>query len=172
MLQTDASINPCNSGGPLFGANGAVVGINTAVANGAGDTVAQGIGFAIPVDHAKELLAELRAGGTPHQQQPSSSYLGVTTITLTPPIRDAYGLIPETGVLVTGVAGGSPAQKAGLAPGDVVVAADGKSLSSAEQLAAVVSALKPGHPLKLQIVRGSTTTSATALLAAPPVTAG
>lgn len=168
MLQTDAAINPGNSGGPLFDANGAVVGINTAVANGGGDTVAQGIGFAIPIDHAKELLAQLRAGGAPHQQQASPSYLGVTTITLTPPIRDAYGLIPETGVLITGVAGGSPAQRAGLAPGDVIVAADGKPITSAEQLAAVVSASKPGHPLKLQLVRGSTTTSATALLAAPP----
>ena len=171
MLQTDAAINPGNSGGPLFDSTGAVIGINTAVANGSGDTTAQGIGFAIPVDHAKELLAKLRAGGTPNQSEAPSAYLGITTVTVTPSLRDAYGLVPQTGVLVTAVASGSPADKAGLTPGDVLVAADGKTLSGAQQLAALVSGSKPGHPLKLQLVRGSTTTSATAVLAAPPVRA-
>lgn len=168
MLQTDAAINPGNSGGPLFDANGSVIGVNTAVANGTGQTIAQGIGFAIPIDHAKELLAALRLGGDKPTGEAPSVYLGVAAVAVTPSIRDAYGLVPEAGVLITGVAGGSPAQRAGLNVGDVIVAVDGRGLVRAEQLAAVISASQPDRHLKLQIVRGSTTTSVTVVLSTPP----
>jgi S1-C subfamily serine protease len=163
MLQTDAAINPGNSGGPLFDSAGTVIGINTAVAAGNGDTAAQGIGFAIPIDHAKEVVGTLRAGGTPPT---ATAFLGVRTLTLTPGIKDAYGLTPTTGVLVTGVTVGSPADQAGLRPGDVLVAVDGKPVSTANQLAALVSAASPGQQLRIQLVRGATTTSLTAILAA------
>jgi len=126
LFQTDAAINSGNSGGPLFSAGGSVIGVSTAVAG-----AAQGIGFAIPIDQAKELLSELRTGGTTRQ---SVAFLGIEGVSLTPAIADAYGLLPTTGVVVSRVAPGSPAETAGLLPGDVIVAIDGTLITDATQL--------------------------------------
>lgn len=169
MLQTDAAINPGNSGGPLFDATGSVIGVNTAVAAGSGETIAQGIGFAIPIDHAKDLLPEMRKGGS---RGGPSAYLGVATVTVTPAIRAAYGLVPQAGVLVTGVAAGSPAAQVGLRAGDVLVGVDGKPLTSSAQLAELVSGSKPGRQIHVQLVRGATTTTVAPQLSAPPLSAG
>lgn len=169
MLQTDAAINPGNSGGPLFDAAGSVIGVNTAVAAGSGETVAQGIGFAIPIDHAKDLLPEMRKGGT---RGGPSAYLGVTSVTVTPAIRAAYGLVPDAGVLITGVSAASPAARAGLWPGDVLVEVDGKPMASSAQLAELVAGSKPGRQLHVQLVRGATTTTVAPQLSAPPLSAG
>lgn len=168
MLQTDAAINPGNSGGPLFDATGSVIGVNTAVAAGSGETIAQGIGFAIPIDHAKDLLPEMRKGGSTGAP---SAYLGVTAVTVTPAIQAAYGLVPQRGVLVTGVAPGSPAAQVGLRAGDVLVGVDGKPLASSAQLVELVSASKPGRQIHVQLVRGATTTTAAPQLSAPPLSA-
>lgn len=158
LFQTDAAINPGNSGGPLFDTTGAVIGINTAVASSA-----QGIGFAIPIDHAKALLGQLRQGGT---APAPATYLGIDAVRLTPSLRDAYGLTPDAGVVVTQVLPGSPAERSGLAPGDVIVAIDGTSISDTVELRHAVQAAKVGQRLHLQVVRGATTTSVTVTLGA------
>lgn len=164
LFQTDAAINPGNSGGPLFDSAGAVIGINTAVAGSA-----QGIGFAIPIDHAKALLDQLRHGGTTGAP---AAYLGIGGLRLTPALRDAYGLTPGAGVVVAEVVPGSPAEAAGLAPGDVIVAIDGTPLSDTVELRQLVQAAKVGQALHLQVVRGATTTSVVVTLGAAPLGSG
>ena len=164
LFQTDAAINPGNSGGPLFDRAGAVIGINTAVAGSA-----QGIGFAIPIDHAKALLGQLRYGGTTGAP---AAYLGIGGLRLTPALRDAYGLTPGAGVVVAEVVPGSPAEAAGLAPGDVIVAIDGTPLSDTVDLRQLVQAAKVGQALHLQVVRGATTTSVVVTLGAAPLGSG
>ena len=160
LFETDAAINPGNSGGPLFESSGRVIGINTAV-----DGSAQGVGFAIPVDQAKSLLPQLRAGGT---NGTPNDFLGIEGVSLTPATRDASGLVPTTGVVVAHVAAGSPAKAAGLLPGDVIVALDGAPITDAVQLRQLVASAKVGQRLQLQVVRGSITTVFTATLVATP----
>ena len=152
FLQTDAAINPGNSGGPLLNQNGEVIGINTAIrAN------AEGIGFAIPIDKAKELKDILAAGReVPHP------YVGVQMITLTPEIAQQNNndpnspfVIPEVeGVLVIRVLPNTPAQSAGIRRGDVIINVDGTAISSANQLQTVVENSGLNRNLKFKILRG------------------
>lgn len=151
LFQTDAAINPGNSGGPLFNSAGAVIGVNTAVAS-----AAQGIGFAIPIDHVKALLDQLRQGGI---RSAPTAYLGITGLRLTPALRDAYGLTPSAGVVIAKVIPGSPAEAAGLVSGDVIIAVDGTPVKDAVELRQLVQAAKVGEQIHLQVVRGATTTS-------------
>src|SRR5206468_9301650 len=110
FIQTDASINPGNSGGPLLNIEGKVIGINVAIyAN------AQGIGFAIPVDRARKVIQDLLRYGQVH-----SAWIGAVTATLTPEEAKRIGTRVPRGALVARVFGGSPAQAAGLKPGDVI----------------------------------------------------
>ena len=111
FIQTDASINPGNSGGPLFNARGEVVGINSAIVSSG-----QGIGFAIPINMAKNIMAQLRDKGSV-----TRGWLGVQIQALTPELRESLKLAAEGGALVAGVIKGDPAEKAGLKAGDVVV---------------------------------------------------
>ena len=161
LFQTDAAIDPGNSGGPLLDSTGRVIGINTAVA-GSG----QGMGFAIPVDQAKYLLAQLRTGGTTGKSAP---FLGIEAVSLTPAISVAYGLVPTAGVVIVHVAEGSPAQAAGLFPDNVIVAVDGTPITEAVQLRQLLASAKSGQRLHLQVIRGSTTTVLTATLATTPL---
>ena len=120
LIQTDAAINPGNSGGPLIDTSGQVIGMNTAVAGNADDgTNAQNIGFAIPADEVESLLPELEKGGPATN---GGGYLGVDITTLTSALRQQYGFTPTSGVVVLNVVSGSPAAKAGLVQGDVIVA--------------------------------------------------
>jgi S1-C subfamily serine protease len=160
LLETDAAINPGNSGGPLFDSDGRVIGVNTAVADGA-----QGLGFAVPVDQAKDLLSELRAGGT---KGPSVAFLGIEGVSLTPAIAEAYGLLPTTGVVVSRVVAGSPAEVAGLLPGDVVVAIAGTPITDATRLDQLIARSDVGQSLQFQVVRGADTTTFSVTLASEP----
>jgi serine protease Do len=164
LFQTDAAINSGNSGGPLFESGGRVIGINTAVAGSV-----QGTDFAIPVDQARSLLSQLRAGGTTGAP---TTFLGADGVSLTSAIRDAFGLVPTTGVVIAHVAAGSPAKAAGLLPGDVIVALDGAPITDAVQLRQLVANAKVGQRLQLQVIRGSTTTILTATLVATPLGVG
>ncbi len=132
LIQTDAAINPGNSGGPLIDTAGQVIGMNTAVAGSSDDgTNAQNIGFAIPADEVESLLPQLEKGGPATNQ---GGYLGVDITTLTPALRQQYGFTPTSGVVVLNVISGSPAAKAGLVQGDVIVSIDGTAVNSAVAL--------------------------------------
>jgi S1-C subfamily serine protease len=154
ILQTDAAINPGNSGGPLVDAQGQVVGMNTAVAgsSGAGGTQAQNIGFAIPVNKFLPILNQLKAGKT---FVTSRAFIGVSVETLTADLRQQFGLTPTSGAIVAAVDPGSPAQTAGLQPGDVITALNGSAINSADDLTSAVGKAKPGAGATLTVYRGS-----------------
>ncbi|MEK6375392.1 MAG: trypsin-like peptidase domain-containing protein [Acidobacteriota bacterium] len=158
FIQTDASINPGNSGGPLLNIEGKVVGINTAIyAN------AQGIGFAIPVDRARKIIQDILRYGQVH-----SAWIGAVTATLTPEEAKRIGTPVSRGALVARVFGGSPAQAAGLQPGDVITSAGGKPVDSREAFSTFTSTLPAGQPLALTVVREGATRTLTARPADPP----
>ena len=142
FIQTDASINPGNSGGPLFNMQGEVVGINTAiVASG------QGIGFAIPVNMAKDLLPQLKTGKV------SRGRLGVHIQEVTPELAASFGLDEKQGALISEVVKDSPAQRAGLEVGDIILSVDGKSIAEMRSLPRIIAAKKPGTKVKLKVLR-------------------
>ncbi len=143
FIQTDASINPGNSGGPLFNLKGEVVGINTAIyANG------QGIGFAIPINVAKNLAPQLIERG-----KVSRGYLGVSLQELTPDLAKSFALSSEKGALVASVQAGSPADKAGLQSGDVVTAYNGKMIETVHELQLAVSQTPVGNKSSVEVLR-------------------
>ncbi len=144
VLQTDAAINPGNSGGPLVNLQGQVVGIDTA-----GSQNAQNIGFAIPIDAAKStVLHAERAPLAP------SAYLGVVTQTVTPDVAFQFNLRVNSGAYVVDTAGGSPADRAGISQGDVIVSVDGHTVGTSDDLGGILAGLKPGARVSVGLVRG------------------
>ncbi len=142
FIQTDASINPGNSGGPLFNAEGEVVGINTAiVASG------QGIGFAIPINMAKDLLPQLKTGKI------SRGRLGVHIQEVTSELAASFGLEEKHGAVISEVIEDSPASRADLQVGDIILAVDGLKVEEMRRLPRMVAAKKPGTKVKLKILR-------------------
>ncbi len=144
FLQTDAAINPGNSGGPLVDAQGALVGINTAIFSQSGGW--QGIGFATPVNLAKDVLAQLRARG-----KVVRGYLGVGVTPVSPELARRYGLDEPRGALVTEVVEGSPAARAGLKQGDVIVSFEGRPIRTPRDLTRAVAATPPGTKVTLEV---------------------
>jgi serine protease Do len=145
FLQTDAAINPGNSGGPLFNMRGEVVGINTAIIN---PQIGSGIGFAVPISLAKALLPQLKGGKVVR------GYVGVGLGELTPDLAQAFGLPAGTkGALVQQVMPKTPAEKAGLEPGDVITSLDGKPVESSAALSRGVALVPPGKSVTLGLVR-------------------
>jgi S1-C subfamily serine protease len=140
FIQTDAAINPGNSGGPLVNADGEVIGVTTLVRSGPG----AGLGFAIPINRAKEIARELIATG-----KASHPAIGVGIA----PVTSADGTGAKQGARVVSVAAGSPAERSGLRPGDVVVAAGGQPVFEPSQLIAAVERGGVGRPLQLTIKR-------------------
>jgi len=148
FIQTDAAINPGNSGGALVDSEGRLVGINTAIFSRSGGSM--GIGFAIPVDIAREVMDALIRDG-----QMTRGWIGVQPRDLTPEFADSFQLPVREGVLVTGVLRDGPAALAGLKPGDVVTAIGGVKISNTAQLLRAVGALKPPASAVLAVQRGS-----------------
>ena len=146
FIQTDASINPGNSGGPLFNTKGEVVGINTMIFSQSGGNI--GIGFAIPVNMAKEILAQLREKG-----KVTRGWLGVMIQHVTPELAESFGLAKEKGALVSDVVKGSPAEAAGLRRGDIVLSYDGKDLYKMNDLSRLVGATSVGKEVDLLVLR-------------------
>jgi serine protease Do len=162
MIQTDAAINSGNSGGPLIDTAGQVIGMNTAVAGTSSDgTTSQNIGFAIPVAAVESLLPELQKGG---QSGNGGGYLGVDITTLTPALRQQYGFTPTSGAVILTVVSGSPAAKAGLVQGDVIVGINGSAITSADDLQKVVQAAKPGQSITITYYVGDSKRTTTATL--------
>ena len=143
FIQTDASINPGNSGGPLFNVRGEVVGINSAIISSG-----QGIGFAIPINMAKNIMEQLRDKGSV-----TRGWLGVQIQALTPELRESLKLSAEGGALVAGVIKGDPADKAGLKAGDVVVEFDGRPVRSDRDLVSIVGNTPVGRAVSLRVLR-------------------
>lgn len=147
FIQTDASINPGNSGGALVNLKGELVGINTAIVGPAGGNV--GIGFAIPSNMTRDIMSQLIEYGEVKRGQ-----LGVLIQDLTPDLARAFDLKVTKGAVVSQVIPGSPADKGGLKPGDVVTAVNGKSINSSSDLRNAVGLLRLGSKVELEIYRG------------------
>lgn len=143
FIQTDASINPGNSGGPLLNLKGEVVGINTAIiAQG------QGIGFAIPVNMAKEIVAQLKESGSV-----TRGWIGVGIQDLNDELREYYKLGDREGVLVSQVFEGDPAAEAGIKPQDVIIAVDGKPVKTSRDLSRTIATVPVGNEVEITVLR-------------------
>jgi serine protease Do len=143
FIQTDASINPGNSGGPLFNLSGEVVGINTAIVAGG-----QGIGFAIPINLAKEVLLQLHDKGSV-----TRGWLGVAIQSLSADLLKAFNLKDAEGALVADVVADAPADKAGLQRGDIIVSFQGEKVHDSKELPRMVAAVTPGTTVSIEIIR-------------------
>ncbi|NJN30800.1 MAG: PDZ domain-containing protein [Synechococcales cyanobacterium RM1_1_8] len=152
-IQTDAAINPGNSGGPLLNANGEVIGVNTAILQGA-----QGLGFAIPINTVRNIADQLVTNG-----KVEHPYIGVQLVTLSPELKEQLNTDPnsplqveaDSGILVAKVMPDSPAAKAGLRAGDVIRSTGGQAVSDSEKLQQQVRSSRVGDKLTLGIRRGT-----------------
>lgn len=148
FIQTDASINPGNSGGALVNLRGEFVGMNTAILAPSGGNV--GIGFAIPSNMALSIVQSLVKHGEVRR-----GLLGVTTQDLTPELIKAFSLKTQHGAVINRVEAGSPAEKAGLEPGDIIVAVNGQEIKNgSSQIRTAIGLLQVGDTASLEIVRG------------------
>jgi serine protease DegQ len=147
FIQTDAAINPGNSGGALVDARGALVGINTAIYSESGGSM--GIGFAVPVDLAREVMTALIKDG-----RVTRGWIGVESRDLSPEIVESLGLMVRQGVLITGVLQDGPASKAGVRPGDVITKIGERSIANNAQLLKSVAALRPASTSAVTVQRG------------------
>ncbi len=163
VLQTDAAINPGNSGGPLIDADGRVIGINSQIATGSGGEGSVGIGFAVPINTAKQVASQIIDNGSVEH-----AYLGIEGADLDSQLADVLNLDVDQGALVQKVTPGGPADQAGLeggdatvsedgqrvrAGGDVIVAADGQPVKSMDDLISVINSKQPGETITLEVVR-------------------
>jgi len=148
MLQTDAAINPGNSGGPLLNVRGEVVGINTAIYTDASRQGNIGIGFAMPINFVRELLPQLRTGKI------TRGRIGVEVSAILHDQIEALGLKSTDGALVRSVSPGGAASKAGMKPGDVIMAFNGKPVKKNDDLVSMVMATKPGTSVPIRVLRG------------------
>jgi S1-C subfamily serine protease len=166
-LQTDAAINPGNSGGPLLNARGEVIGMNTAIIQGA-----QGLGFAIPINTAQKISQELISKG-----RVDHPYLGVQMATLTPEVKeriirrfgDRVNLVAEQGVLLVRIVPESPAAVGGLKPGDVIQSINNQPVNKVEEVQKIVENSQIGNPLQVQIDRNGRTFQLTVSPAPLPI---
>jgi serine protease Do len=143
FLQTDAAINPGNSGGPLIDLNGKVVGINTAIV-----PYAQGIGFAVPVNMAKQVMDDLIKFG-----RVKRGWLGVYIQALTKEFAEAYGVEEDNGAVISDVIADSPAEKAGLKRGDVILTVSGEKIKNHQEFVAKIRQRLVGDKVSLGIIR-------------------
>ncbi|HUC12531.1 MAG TPA: DegQ family serine endoprotease [Stellaceae bacterium] len=146
FLQTDASINRGNSGGPMFNLKGQVIGINTAIYSPSGGSI--GIGFAIPSDSARPIIDQLKATG-----KVVRGWIGAQIQPVTDDIADAIGLDKSRGGMIASIDPASPAAQAKLQPGDVILSYDGKAIDRSRQLPLLVGDTPPGQTVKLSIWR-------------------
>jgi len=146
FIQTDAAINPGNSGGALVDTQGYLVGINTAIFSRTGGS--QGIGFAIPASLAKTVMTQIIEYG-----RPIRGWLGVEVQDVTVELAESFGLDNTQGVLVAGVLRDGPADKAGLLPGDIVLALNGQELANSSVLIDAVTAIAPNSEVELTVLR-------------------
>ncbi|MCJ7837649.1 MAG: DegQ family serine endoprotease [Burkholderiales bacterium] len=146
FIQTDAAVNPGNSGGPLFNLRGEVVGINSQIYSRTGGYM--GLSFAIPIDIALDVQSQLRSTG-----RVSRGRIGVVIQEVTRELADSFGLAIPHGALVNAVERGGPADKAGVEVSDIIIAFDGKKVASSSELPRIVGATRPGSQVGMQVWR-------------------
>jgi S1-C subfamily serine protease len=181
VIQTDAAINPGNSGGPLLDADGRVIGINSQIesAGGSGNV---GIGFAVPINTAEEVIQQLLSDG-----KVEHAYLGISGADLTPELADVPNLPESEGALVQTVVSGGPADKAGIkggdatatiggqrvrVGGDLITAIDGEPVTGMDDVISVVNQKQPGDEVELSLANGDQTRTVTVTLGNRPANAG
>jgi S1-C subfamily serine protease len=168
VIQTDAAINPGNSGGPLIDAEGKVIGINSQIQTGGSGDGNVGIGFAVPINTAREVVEQIEKNG-----KVEHAFIGISGGSITPVLAKALKLPVEEGVLVNEVTKGSPADKAGIEGGhteatiegakvnlggDIITEVDGKPISSMEDVINAVNSAQPGEKMELTLLRGDNET--------------
>ena len=146
FIQTDAAINPGNSGGALVDSAGNLIGINTAIYSRSGGSM--GIGFAIPVSLARQVMQQIIQTGSV-----TRGWIGVEVDDLSPELADSFRLPDAKGVLIAGIVRGGPADRAGVRPGDVLVEVNGKAVPNPSTMLNVVAAVKPGSVATLKLLR-------------------
>jgi len=146
FIQTDAAINPGNSGGALTDAEGNLLGINTAIYSRSGGSL--GIGFAIPVTTVKTVMESIIATG-----QVVRGWIGVEPQDITPELAESFGLTRQSGAIIAGVLKGGPADKAGMRPGDILLAVQGKPVRDTTDMLNLIAQLKPGSKAKMKVLR-------------------
>jgi serine protease DegQ len=146
FIQTDAPINPGNSGGALVDANGNLLGINTAIYSRSGGSL--GIGFAIPVTTARSVLESIITTGTV-----TRGWIGVEPQDLTPEIADSFNLKQTSGAIISGVLQGSPADKGGMRPGDILLGVNGEDITDTTKLLNVIAQIQPGSNAQVRVIR-------------------
>jgi serine protease DegQ len=148
FIQTDAAVNPGNSGGALVDTHGNLLGINTAIYSRSGGSL--GIGFAIPVTTVKTVMESIIASG-----QVVRGWIGVEPQDITPELAESFGLSKKSGAIIAGVLKGGPADKAGMRPGDILVAVEGKPVSDTTDMLNIIAQLTPGNRAKMTVLRKS-----------------
>ncbi len=146
FIQTDAAINPGNSGGALIDANGNLVGINTAIYSRSGGSL--GIGFAIPVSSAKQVMEQIISAGSV-----TRGWIGVEAQEISAELAESFKLRSTEGALIAGVVRGGPADKAGVKPGDILLAVEGKPVTDPSGMLNLIAALQPGKAARLRLLR-------------------
>lgn len=161
FLQTDVAVNPGNSGGPLFNTAGEVIGINSQIFSRTGGY--QGLSFAIPIEVANQVKDQILATG-----KVTRGFLGVTVQDVTQGLADSFGMKRPEGALVSDVSAGSPAQKAGLEPGDVIMQVGGDPVTTSTELPAQIARMQPGSHTTLKVWRKGDVRSVDVTIASLP----
>jgi Do/DeqQ family serine protease len=161
FIQTDAAINPGNSGGALVDSNGRLVGINTAIYSQSGGSM--GIGFAIPVSLAKSVMEQIIKTGSV-----TRGWIGVEVQDMTPDLAESFGVKLGQGALIAGVMRNSPADKAGIKPGDVLLTVGNQPVKDAQVMLDLIAALPPGEPARFTLSRAGKSQEATVTIGKRP----
>lgn len=150
FIQTDAAINPGNSGGALVDAGGNLIGVNSAIYSRTGGSL--GIGFAIPVSLARNVMEQIIQSGSV-----TRGWIGVEVQAITSELAESFGMPSSKGTLISGVMRGSPADRAGIQPGDVLLAVDGRKVVDPQSMLEAIAALPPGRKADFELRRGKDT---------------
>jgi serine protease Do len=161
FIQTDAAVNPGNSGGPLFNMRGEVVGINSQIYSRTGGFM--GLSFSIPIDVANDIANQLKTGG-----RVTRGRIGVVIQPVTKELAESFGLPRPAGALVSSVEKGSPAEKAGIEAGDVILKFGGRDVNSSDDLPRLVGGTKPGAKAAMQLMRNKALRDVTVVVGEMP----
>ncbi len=162
FIQTDAAVNPGNSGGALVDSNGRLLGINTAIYSQSGGSV--GIGFAIPVTTVKTVMDAIIANG-----QVVRGWIGIEPQDITSDLAESFGLQQKHGTIIAGVVRNGPADRAGIRPGDILVAINDKTINDTNEMLNIVAQLQPNQKVKAEVIRAARQVTLEVIIGKRPV---